>query len=928
MQHHHPRTLEASAAAHTSGGASYDGKIAGLYDLEETLGSGHFAVVKLARHVFTGAKVAVKVVDKTKLDEVSKAHLFQEVRCMKLVQHPNVVRLYEVIDTQTKLYLVLELGDGGDLYDYIMKHDGGLSENLARKYFRQILRAITYCHQLHVVHRDLKPENVVFFEKLGVVKLTDFGFSNKFSPGQKLETFCGSLAYSAPEILLGDSYDAPAVDIWSLGVILYMLVCGQPPFEKANDSETLTMIMDCKYSVPPQISPTCRKLIASMLVRDPKKRATLEQISADTWVNEMSAANDNMDSLPLISREQLSDEDHAFIIQKMINGNIASKEDILQALDKDKYNHITATYFLLAEMRLRKRREEQHLKHNPNLALQQGKRNLGIAIGRTPVAADKKTKPFEGGSDANAKPMVVPINIVCAPEPAQNLNEAKTDKRTRKCSIVREEDEEESSHESEGNELKVAITRRESISDGRLNRSVQEKCSNIVSSTASKKGSVSGSGGDAVDNVVMDTPTKMVVSVDAALAQKLKQIDKDTTSLDNVLAVRKLDAPGNQHIETMDKSSEMEDTLKGLKELEIGKLKHLPGNAHKNPVLTHRRHSKLNKIRTPSCSSSEASDDDTKSRNKKKIHKLGGDTPTRFRMHRRDSHDDSSDSQDQGFPTTGTHGGTHDLITSGNVSNKREGQTHQHNKSESDTRNKSHTHGHHSSQHKHKHNNNKHPKECAEKVHNSLAESKQSATSLNHQIRIRRRIRESQSLDRITEAQEYEMRHQYSYHHHRLSYSETAERNNSDQRNSLFNLHTFPEAKEDDDDDECDEASSSAVNAMDTDGENNSDFANQAEQLRNSLNTLKLIGSGCGSGGSGSGGGIDYNHSNSSSLKSSHTHSSASSSIYKLNSIEEIDLIIKEKSLTKTLQATSSKCFVTIRKIRKLGKYFPVVNFS
>lgn len=109
-----------------------------------------------------------------------------------------------------------------------------------------------------------------------------------------------------------------------------MLVCGQPPFEKANDSETLTMIMDCKYSVPPQISATCRKLIASMLVKDPKKRATLEQISADAWVNEMNTGNDNMDSLPLISREQLSEEDHAFIIQKMINGNIAPKDDILQ----------------------------------------------------------------------------------------------------------------------------------------------------------------------------------------------------------------------------------------------------------------------------------------------------------------------------------------------------------------------------------------------------------------------------------------------------------------------------------------------------------------------------------------------------------------------------------------------------------------------
>ncbi|GLD75095.1 SNF-related serine/threonine-protein kinase-like protein [Lates japonicus] len=189
----------------------HDGKIAGLYDLDKTLGRGHFAVVKLARHVFTGEKVAVKVIDKTKLDPVARGHLFQEVRCMKMVQHPNVVRLYEVIDTATKLYLILELGDGGDMYDCIMKHDGGLSEEVAKCYFAQIVHAISYCHRLHVVHRDLKPENVVFFEKQGVVKLTDFGFSNRFQPGKKLNTSCGSLAYSAPEILLGDEYDAPAV---------------------------------------------------------------------------------------------------------------------------------------------------------------------------------------------------------------------------------------------------------------------------------------------------------------------------------------------------------------------------------------------------------------------------------------------------------------------------------------------------------------------------------------------------------------------------------------------------------------------------------------------------------------------------------------------------------------------------------------------
>ncbi|EPY83655.1 SNF-related serine/threonine-protein kinase [Camelus ferus] len=337
----------------------YDGKIAGLYDLDKTLGRGHFAVVKLARHVFTGEKVAVKVIDKTKLDTLATGHLFQEVRCMKLVQHPNIVRLYEVIDTQTKLYLILELGDGGDMFDYIMKHEEGLNEDLAKKYFAQIVHAISYCHKLHVVHRDLKPENVVFFEKQGLVKLTDFGFSNKFQPGKKLTTSCGSLAYSAPEILLGDEYDAPAVDIWSLGVILFMLVCGQPPFQEANDSETLTMIMDCKYTVPSHVSKECKDLITRMLQRDPKRRASLEEIENHPWLQGVDPSPATKYNIPLVSYKNLSEEEHNSIIQRMVLGDIADRDAIVEALETNRYNHITATYFLLAERILREKQEKE-----------------------------------------------------------------------------------------------------------------------------------------------------------------------------------------------------------------------------------------------------------------------------------------------------------------------------------------------------------------------------------------------------------------------------------------------------------------------------------------------------------------------------------------------------------------------------------------
>uniref|UniRef100_A0A8W7PMT7 SNF-related serine/threonine-protein kinase n=1 Tax=Anopheles coluzzii TaxID=1518534 RepID=A0A8W7PMT7_ANOCL len=444
----------------------YDGKIAGLYDLEETLGSGHFAVVKLARHVFTGEKVAVKVIEKTKLDEISRAHLFQEVRCMKLVQHPNVVRLYEVIDTQTKLYLILELGDGGDLYDYIMRHEKGLSENVAREYFRQIVRAISYCHQLHVVHRDLKPENVVFFEKLGVVKLTDFGFSNKFCPGQKLETSCGSLAYSAPEILLGDSYDAPAVDVWSLGVILFMLVCGHPPFQEANDSETLTMIMDCKYTMPAHVSDGCRNLISKMLVREPEKRATLQQIALDVWLMEGSC-EETPENQPLVSREQVSEEDHTLIIQKMINGKIATKEEILEALDRNEYNHITATYFLLAERKLRAHRQEEAQKRKPELTL--------------PVSNSTRLlqnfKKNEANEDEDTQDGLLSTRLgMHLSVPRTPGTETGQTGRSRKCSIVQEEeDDEDDVHCAGHEELSTPLNRRGSRSEGRINVTVQDR---------------------------------------------------------------------------------------------------------------------------------------------------------------------------------------------------------------------------------------------------------------------------------------------------------------------------------------------------------------------------------------------------------------------------------------------------------------------
>ncbi|KAL1517480.1 hypothetical protein ABEB36_001242 [Hypothenemus hampei] len=645
---------------------TYDGKIAGLYDLEETLGRGHFAVVKLARHVFTGEKVAVKVIDKSKLDEVSKAHLFQEVRCMKLVQHPNVVRLYEVIDTATKLYLILELGDGGDLYEYIIRHEQGLPEEKAKDYFRQIVRAIAYCHQLHVVHRDLKPENVVFFKKLGVVKLTDFGFSNKFYPGQKLETSCGSLAYSAPEILLGDSYDAPAVDVWSLGVILFMLVCGQAPFQEANDSETLTMIMDCKYSVPPHVSPECRDLISKMLIRSPEKRATLTEIATHSWLssgNEENTPSSDALALPLISKESLPEEDHNFIVQKIVNGNIATKEEVQECLDRNEYNHITATYYLLAERKLRaKRLDLANKTRRPE--------NLAVA---------KNLGPPKRDSGANS------LN----PNNSSLLNVPRTPgdlpQRSRKCSIVQEDEEEEDISSCSGREeLGPPLNRRGSRSEGRLNIALQERLAENEKRKSTEKKPVEQP--KETNSKKLDWQNAKSSSVCEPCKESSPDVipttlitDSSTITIPIITTSEPLECTSLTKYKTMPSPTRNNIASNPLQLNEIfeegvelnsespGGGRTPTGGRFVKRTPYEQRRSKFHKSRTASCSSSDASDDDSEKR-KKRAHKLHptSSTVTKPLQGRRDSYDDSSDSQEPGTGAACT--GNNDRALGGTVS--------------------------------------------------------------------------------------------------------------------------------------------------------------------------------------------------------------------------------------------------------------------
>nr|XP_020837894.1 serine/threonine-protein kinase MARK1 isoform X5 [Phascolarctos cinereus] len=311
----------------------------GNYRLLKTIGKGNFAKVKLARHVLTGREVAVKIIDKTQLNPTSLQKLFREVRIMKILNHPSIVKLFEVIETEKTLYLVMEYASGGEVFDYLVAH-GRMKEKEARAKFRQIVSAVQYCHQKCIVHRDLKAENLLLDADMNI-KIADFGFSNEFTIGNKLDTFCGSPPYAAPELFQGKKYDGPEVDVWSLGVILYTLVSGSLPFDGQNLKELRERVLRGKYRIPFYMSTDCENLLKKLLVLNPIKRGSLEQIMKDRWMN---VGHEEEELKPY------TEPDPDFNDTKRIDIMVTmgfSRDEISVSLINQKYDEVMATYLLL-----------------------------------------------------------------------------------------------------------------------------------------------------------------------------------------------------------------------------------------------------------------------------------------------------------------------------------------------------------------------------------------------------------------------------------------------------------------------------------------------------------------------------------------------------------------------------------------------------
>ncbi|CAM6041827.1 unnamed protein product [Sphagnum compactum] len=365
------------------------------YKLGKTLGIGSFGKVKVAEHALTGHKVAIKILNRRKIRSMDmEEKVRREIKILRLFMHPHIIRLYEVIETPSDIFVVMEYVKSGELFDYIVEK-GRLVEEEARRFFQQIVSGVEYCHRNMVVHRDLKPENLLLDSKCNI-KIADFGLSNIMRDGHFLKTSCGSPNYAAPEVISGKHYAGPEVDVWSCGVILYALLCGSLPFDDENIPNLFKKIKGGIYTLPSYLSQGARDLIPRMLLVDPMKRMTIPEIRQHAWVKSHLPRYLTVPPPDTMQQAKQIDED---VIQEVVRLGF-DRTQLIDSLVNRLQNKATVAYYLMLDNHhrmssgyLRAEFDERKVSRDKESSIQVGsmdRRGPSPAVLQQRVAAERK----------------------------------------------------------------------------------------------------------------------------------------------------------------------------------------------------------------------------------------------------------------------------------------------------------------------------------------------------------------------------------------------------------------------------------------------------------------------------------------------------------------------------------------------------------
>ena len=318
------------------------------FKLDKKIGEGRFSIVKLGIHSLTKEPVAIKILDKTKIATLEdKERINREIKIMKKINHFNITKLYSVIETKYIIYLVQEYVQGKELNDYLYTK-GKLSEIEACKFFHQIISGLSYLHHCGIVHRDFKPENILLTNDNKILKIIDFGLGNTYEKGQLLKTGCGSPCYIPPEMIKEMGYNGEETDIWSAGIILYLMLCGTLPFYEEDNQLLYQKIIKGEYTIPKYLSEEAKDIIKQILEVDPKKRINFEKIKKHPWFNIINTKymmfkgiDVDIDIMPI-------DED---ILNEMEKYGI-NKIEIRYHLLNNYHNKITTLYNILLKKKI------------------------------------------------------------------------------------------------------------------------------------------------------------------------------------------------------------------------------------------------------------------------------------------------------------------------------------------------------------------------------------------------------------------------------------------------------------------------------------------------------------------------------------------------------------------------------------------------